>query len=140
MRTSDIDGPGARADASSWDSLTTFLSRHPLPAHTGASNWERGVEARQLIRGRAYGPDTLKVIFKAFDDAWDVLAPAASSRAAAIQLARLQLAHIILGLAREDSDDPEMLKNAALQAMAAIGYGADVDPRPETERPHGHKE
>jgi hypothetical protein len=52
----------------------------------------------------------------------------------------LQLAHIILGLAREDSDDPEMLKNAALQAMAAIGYGADVDPRPETERPHGHKE
>jgi hypothetical protein len=97
------------------------------------------MKARQLIRGRAYGPDTLKVLFKAFDDAWDVLAPTISSRAGAIETARLHLANIILGLAHEDSDDPEGLKSAALQAMRAIGHGAGVE-APPAEHPDGHKE
>jgi hypothetical protein len=66
------------------------------------------MKARQLIGKRAYGPDTLKVII--------------SSRAEAVEGARLQLANILLGLAREDSDDPESLKKAALQGMASIGY------------------
>ena len=35
--------------------------------------------------------------------------------------ARLRLAHALLGVAREDSDDPERLKIEALQVMA-LGY------------------
>ena len=32
------------------------------------------MKARQLIQGATYGPETLKVIGKAFDDAWSEIA------------------------------------------------------------------
>jgi hypothetical protein len=86
------------------------------------------VKARLLIGNRAYGPDTLKVLFKAFDDAWDAVAPDVSSRAEAIEAARLKLANIILSLASEDSNDAERIKDTALQVMAAIGYRVGKEP------------
>jgi hypothetical protein len=33
------------------------------------------MEARRLIGNASYGPDTLKVLFQAFDEAWTTLAP-----------------------------------------------------------------
>ena len=41
------------------------------------------MKARKLIEGATYGPETLKVIGKAFDDAWSEI-PATSTQRAAI--------------------------------------------------------
>lgn len=75
------------------------------------------MKARQIIGAVTYGPDVLKVLFKAFDDAWEVMAPTISARADAIEATRLKLANVILSLARDGTSDPEKIKNAALRIM-----------------------
>jgi hypothetical protein len=76
------------------------------------------MKARQLIGNAAQGPDALKVLFKAFDDAWEQLAPKHGDNPLAIEAARLKLANVILSLANEDRKDTEQLKAAALRIMA----------------------
>ena len=73
------------------------------------------MKARQLIGGASYSPETLKVLYKAFDDGWVVIAPTISGRAEAIEAARLKLANIILSLAKEDSRHSDQIKNKALR-------------------------
>jgi hypothetical protein len=51
------------------------------------------VKARQLIDGASYGPDALKVIGQAFDEAW--LAIAGNFGSDSIEVARLRLYHLI---------------------------------------------
>jgi hypothetical protein len=75
------------------------------------------MKARQLIAKSSFGPDELKIVFKAYDDAWAILAPTISRRADAIEAARLKLANIILGLARDRCDNAERIKTAALQSF-----------------------
>ena len=77
------------------------------------------MKARHVIGNGAYSPETLKVLFKAFDDAWDVIAPTITARAGAIEATRLKLANIILSLAHNGTSDPEQIKSAALQIFAA---------------------
>ena len=77
------------------------------------------MEARQLIGKSSYGPDELKILCKAFDEAWDVLAPSISGRADAVEAARVKLANIVLGLAQSKSNDAEQIKDAALRAFGA---------------------
>jgi hypothetical protein len=77
------------------------------------------MKAANSLAARPYGPDELKVLFKAFDDAWDVIAPSITSRPGAIEAARLKLANVIPGLARYGNSDPERIKNAALQIMGS---------------------
>jgi len=79
------------------------------------------MKARQLISGGAYGPDQLKVLFKAFDEAWDVVAPSISARAIAVEAARLKLANIVLTLAQSGHHDVEDIKNAAIRIFGADG-------------------
>ena len=74
------------------------------------------MKARKLIEGATYGPETLKVIGNAFDDAWSEIGSQFDGLQA--QSARLKLALAVLSAAREDSRDPDELKNAALQVMA----------------------
>ena len=76
------------------------------------------MKERLLIRSTAFEPDALKVLFKAFDDAWDHLAPKFGTDQLAIENARLELANVILGVANEESTDPEELKAAALRVMS----------------------
>ena len=83
------------------------------------------MEARNLIQGATYGPETLKVIGKAFDDAWSEVGSQFDGLQA--QPARLKLAEALLSVAREDSRDPDELKNAALQIMA-WAYRDQSDP------------
>ncbi len=71
--------------------------------------------ARRLIESASFSPDTLQVICKAFDDAW---ASISEHYPAHEEKARLRLAHAVLAVAREDSQDPDRLKNDALQVMA----------------------
>jgi anti-anti-sigma regulatory factor len=78
------------------------------------------VKARKLIEGSSYDRDALRILFQAFDDAWaSQVSPTISSRRpeAAIEAARMKLAHIIRGLARRSTRDAKQLTEAAVQLM-----------------------
>jgi hypothetical protein len=75
------------------------------------------MKARQLIGGAAYSSDELRTICGAFDDAWDEVAPNVSSRASAIEAARLSLATIVLSLAAVGPIERTGLKTAAVGAF-----------------------
>jgi len=75
------------------------------------------MKARQLIADSSYGPDTLKVLFQAFDEAWKEVAPRTGQDEIAVEAARLKLASIVLTVATRESRDAEQIKNAALVLM-----------------------
>jgi hypothetical protein len=91
------------------------------------------MKARQLIEGATYGPETLKVIGKAFDDAWSEIAGHFSRDGLQAQSVRLRLAHAVLAVARDDSRDSDEVKNAALQIMA-MNYRNQSDPSGPVDR------
>jgi len=76
------------------------------------------MEARQRIAGAAFGPDALKTISQAFDEAWERIAGNFGTDAATVDGARAKLADAVLSVARETNCDVEALKKAALEAMA----------------------
>jgi hypothetical protein len=76
------------------------------------------MKARQLISGASYGPDTLKVLYQAFDEAWASIAANFGNDPQAIEAARLKLANIILRFPPNDVRDAEQIKNSSLQIMA----------------------
>jgi hypothetical protein len=78
------------------------------------------MKARRLIESASFEPQTLEVIFKAFDAAWAEIAHHFPDRDSE---ARMRLAHAVLAVAREDSGDAEELKKAALQVMALAYRG-----------------
>jgi hypothetical protein len=79
------------------------------------------MKARELIEGASYGPDRVKRLGQAFDQAWAVLSPKVSSASSEdinnIARLRLKLAKAVLALAEKYGDDAEALKAAALRAM-----------------------
>ena len=77
------------------------------------------MKARRLIESASYGPDELKALGKAFDDAWDRIAPTISQRPQAIEAARFALADIMLGLAKHRNFDPVVLADSAVRLMAS---------------------
>ncbi len=77
------------------------------------------MKARQLIGSSIYGPRALRVVFQAFDGAWNDMAVQFGNDQRAIERARQRLAHALLVVASEDSDDPERLKKDALRLVAA---------------------
>jgi hypothetical protein len=77
------------------------------------------MKARRLIESASYGPDELKALGKAFDDAWDRIAPTISQRPQAIEAARFALADIMLGLAKHGNFDPKALADAAVGLIAS---------------------
>jgi hypothetical protein len=76
------------------------------------------MRARQLIDGASFGPDALKAIGQAFEQAWLEIAGNFGSDPRDIEKARYRLATALLSVASEDSRDMEVLKQAALQRMA----------------------
>ena len=77
------------------------------------------MKARGLIESATYDPEQLKALRKAFDEAWERIAPSVSTRPAAIEAARLKLAEIVLGLAKNGNPDPQQLADAAVQLMSS---------------------
>ena len=73
--------------------------------------------ARQIIETAPFGPDELKALGKAFDEAWAQLAPHVGSRPEAVQAAQLKLAVNLLDLARYGNFDPRWLADTAAQMM-----------------------
>lgn len=77
------------------------------------------MKARQLLSATSFAPDQLRVLFEAFDQAWATIAAGVGDDPQAIETARLKLANLVLSLARDgDVDDPERLRNAALQLLS----------------------
>jgi hypothetical protein len=76
------------------------------------------MKARSLIDGASFGPDALKALGQAFDEAWTQIADNFGSEPPVIDSARLKLAQALLSVADDESRDVEALKQAALQRMA----------------------
>jgi hypothetical protein len=74
--------------------------------------------AHKLIEGAAFGPEALKVIGTAFDEAWQEISGNFGSDPETIETARMKLANAVLSVAHEDSRNVEALKRVALQRMA----------------------
>jgi hypothetical protein len=76
------------------------------------------MKARALIKEAAasFGPEALKVIGQAFDEAWASIADRFPAGVSA-EAARLRLASALLAIANDDSRDAAALKRAALEAM-----------------------
>jgi hypothetical protein len=85
------------------------------------------VKAQQLIDGTAYGPEALKAIGQAFDEAWLQIADNFGDDAIDVEQARLRLAQALLSIADEDSRDVRILRQAALERMA-LDYKRRSDP------------
>ena len=78
------------------------------------------MKARQLIDNASYGPETLKVLYEAFDDAWAEISSQYSYDDVTREVARLRLAQAVLSFAVDNSRDAEPIKRAALSAMGAM--------------------
>ena len=78
------------------------------------------MESQRLIDGASYGPDALKAMAEAFDEAWQSIQSDFGNvpDQLDIEAARLRLATALLSVASEDSRDFKVLKDAALQVMA----------------------
>jgi hypothetical protein len=74
------------------------------------------VNPKQIISGASYGPDALKAIGQAFDEAWFEIA--GNFGTGDIEKARLRLARALLSIANEDSRDVGVLRQAVLERMA----------------------
>ena len=77
------------------------------------------MKARELIAKAAYEPDQLRVLFKAFDEAWEIIAVDIDDRPEAIEANRLKLANVILSLAGNGGNDSVWLRDASLNIMRA---------------------
>jgi hypothetical protein len=75
------------------------------------------MRARQLIGGAAFPPETLNVIFQAFDDAWGELGPALGAEPGAVEAAKLSLATIVLSIANAGPIERASLRDAAVSAF-----------------------
>jgi hypothetical protein len=93
------------------------------PSDTQASSDESTVVlgARQLFGGSAYGPENLKVIGQAFDQAWQAIAPLVDDNVLAHEAARLKLANMILSVASSEKLDPLHAKSVVLDTGAKAG-------------------
>ena len=79
---------------------------------------------RLLTTASSYTPDRLKVLGHAFDAAWATIASNTPVAPAEVEAVRKTLGRIIVSLPCSDTDDAELIKQSALQVMAA-GYGGD---------------
>jgi hypothetical protein len=86
------------------------------------------VNAKQMISGASYGPEALKAVGQAFDEAWLQIAGNFGDEPGDIEKARLRLARALLSIAHEDSRDVGVLRQAALEQMA-LDYRTPADPK-----------
>ena len=76
------------------------------------------MNARPRIDGAAFGPDALRTIGQAFDQAWTEIVAHFGCEPLVHERARLSLAEAILSVATDTSRDVHVLKTAGLQVMA----------------------
>lgn len=78
------------------------------------------MKAHALIGRATFEPDKLKIVYKAFDTAWERIAPGVSDHTEAIAAARMKLAQTVLVAAQSlDEFDVNGLAEIALARMYA---------------------
>jgi hypothetical protein len=75
------------------------MASHIDPSIDSGPTSEQQTEARQVFSQAAYGPEQLKLICDAFDQAWEAIRPVVDDNPLAHEAARLKLANMILGIA-----------------------------------------
>ena len=68
--------------------------------------------------GAFYAPEALRIIYQAFDEAWNSIAGNFGDDPTTIEAARLKLANIILSFPHDKIRDAEQIKNSSLLIMA----------------------
>jgi len=76
------------------------------------------MKPRQIIENAAFGPEALKIVFEAYDEAWKCIEGNFGDDPATAEAARSRLANIVLTVARDGASDVASLKTAALSVMA----------------------
>jgi hypothetical protein len=76
------------------------------------------MEARELISEMAYGPETLKLLYQAFDAAWESIAPNVGDDPQRVEIARIKLANAVLSFPIAEVRSAEQVKKSSLQIMA----------------------
>ena len=76
------------------------------------------MRATVLLAGATFGPEALKVICKAFDEAWAEIRHHFGNDQLSSAVGRLKLANAILSVANDASRDVQELKTRGLEAMA----------------------
>ena len=74
--------------------------------------------ARELLDEAEYGPEALKILYQAFDAAWETMAPNYAGDPDRAEIARLKLANTILSFPADEITDAEQIKNSSLQIVA----------------------
>ena len=100
-----------------------------------ARTWKQleDMRAKQLIDGASYGPEALKIVCQAFDDAWNDIAGNFGDDPGIIEAARLKLANIMLSFPHDKIRDAEQVKRSALQILA-LQYRTDTVSPPDGSR------
>jgi hypothetical protein len=74
---------------------------------------------KRLIASGSYDPDTLKVLFEAFDNAWEQIAPTVGNHTEAVEAAQIKLANIIMALVTYGKPmDTDTLTQDAVELMS----------------------
>ena len=77
------------------------------------------MKARAMLGSTIFEPHQLRVVQKAFDDAWEVVALQVSARPEAIEAARMKLAELVIDLARNGEPNSQAISDTAVQRMLA---------------------
>ncbi len=77
------------------------------------------MKARAMLGSAIFEPHAMRVVQKAFDDAWDIVRPEVSTRPEAIEAARIKLAEFVIGLARKGKPNSKAITDTAVQLMLA---------------------
>jgi len=76
------------------------------------------MEAREIIkRATSFGPDAVKAMGQALDEAWAEIAGNFSAEKSMVEGTRVRLANSILGAAGDGIKDVATLKRAAIESM-----------------------
>ena len=76
------------------------------------------MKACALIDGAPFGPETVKAMHEAFDQAWARVKRIFGNVPDALEAARIRLAKAVLSVATEGNTDVEDLKNRAILELA----------------------
>jgi hypothetical protein len=79
----------------------------------------------QRIGGAVFGPEAVKAMGLAFDQAWAQIAGNFGASLVEVEAARLRLAEAVLSIAAEGSTDVAMLKKRALRWIL-VNYGSGI--------------
>jgi hypothetical protein len=75
------------------------------------------LKARQLLQNSVYDPAQLKLLYEAFDAAWEQVKNNFGPELDTIESARIQLASAVLSFAQDDSQDAAGMADRALKIL-----------------------